>query len=242
MQGQAPFQRRKASETAGVPVPTLPSREGALSLGAALASWPAAGVLALLRRTQRLRFHDDEEIRRRERRGPPFILAFWHRHLLLMRWGYRGGPMTVLISQSRDGELVARTIERLGIRTARGSSSRGGALGMRGLLQAAKAGGNIAFTPDGPRGPRGVVQPGVVAAAAMTGLDIIPAALAATRARRVGSWDRMPVPLPFGVVHYVYGEPLGVARGADLELAGAELKRRLDAAEAKAARLAGSAA
>ena len=198
------------------------------------ASLVAASLLRTLRWSSRLRFHDDAAIRRREREGPPFILAFWHRHLPLMRWGYRGGTMTVLISQSRDGELIARTIERLGIRTARGSSSRGGAVGLRGLVQAARAGGNIAFTPDGPLGPAGEVQPGVVAAAAMTGLEIVPVALAATRFRALRTWDKMPFPLPLGTVHYVYGEPLRVARHGDLELAAAELKRRLDHAEARA--------
>jgi hypothetical protein len=188
----------------------------------------AAAVLRTLRWTSRLRFHGDAEIRRREREGPPFILAFWHRHLPLMRWGYRGGPMTVLISQSKDGEIIARTIERLGIRTARGSSSRGGAIGLRGLVQAARAGGNIAFTPDGPLGPVSEVQSGVVAAAAMTGLDILPVALASSRYRALRTWDKMPLPLPFGTVHYVYGPALGVRRQDDLEEAAAELKRRLD--------------
>lgn len=204
-----------------------------------MTSLAAAWLLRALRATQRLRFHGEEEIRRRERQGPPFILAFWHRHLLLMRWGYRGGPMTVLISQSKDGEMIARTIERLGIRTARGSTSRGGVAGLRGLLQAARGGGNIAFTPDGPRGPASEVQPGVAAAAAITGLEIIPVALAPSRFRTLRTWDKMPLPLPFGGVHYVYGEPLRVARDGDLAAAAAELKRRLDALEAAAMEWAG---
>jgi lysophospholipid acyltransferase (LPLAT)-like uncharacterized protein len=207
----------------------------------AATAWLGAGVIRMLRATSWLRFHGAEEIRAMEAADRRFVLAFWHRHLLMMRYAYRGRGISVLISQSRDGELIAQTIERLGISTARGSSSRGAIAGLRALLRQARAGQDIAFTPDGPRGPRGVVQPGVLVAAQATGWPIVPVALAASRARRLNSWDRMLVPLPFGRVHYVYGPSLGVERGTDLEPAAAELKTRLDAAEAEAERLAGGA-
>jgi hypothetical protein len=208
----------------------------------AAAAWLGAWAIRLLRATSRLRFHDEAEVRRLEAADRRFIIAFWHRHLLMMRYCYRGRRISVLISQSRDGELIARTIERLGIATARGSTSRGAVAGLRALLRQARAGEDIAFTPDGPRGPRGVVQPGVLLAAQATGWPIVPVALAASRAKRLRSWDRMVVPLPFGRVHYVYGPSLTVERGADLERAAAELKSRLDAAEAEAERLAGGGA
>jgi lysophospholipid acyltransferase (LPLAT)-like uncharacterized protein len=110
---------------------------------------------------------------------------------------------------------------------------------MRSLLRKAEEGYDLAFTPDGPRGPAKVVQPGVILAAAATGLPIQPVALAATRCRRLRSWDRFVVPLPLSTVHFVYGEPLAVARRAEISAAAAELKRRLDAAEAEAERWAG---
>jgi lysophospholipid acyltransferase (LPLAT)-like uncharacterized protein len=177
-----------------------------------------------------------------EARNERFILAFWHRHLLLMPYAYRGRRISVLVSQSRDGELIARTVARFGIDASRGSSSRGGAAGMRTLLRKAGEGYDLAFTPDGPRGPATVVQPGVILAAAATGWPVQPVALAATRCRRLRSWDRFVVPLPLATVHFVYGEPLTVARRADPEEGAAELKRRLDEAEAAAERLAGGAA
>ncbi len=208
----------------------------------AATAWLGAWAIRLLRATSRLRYDDDEEVRRLEATDRRFVLAFWHRHLLMMPYSYRGRRISVLISRSRDGELIARTIERLGIGTARGSSSRGAVAGLRALLRLAKAGQDIAFTPDGPRGPRGVVQPGVLVAAQATGWPIVPVALAASRARRLRSWDRMVVPLPFGRVHYVYGPALAVERGADLEQAAVELKRRLDAAETAAERRAAGAA
>lgn len=202
----------------------------------------AATAIRLLRASVRMRHHGDERMRQRERAGEPFILAFWHGHLLLMPYAYHGRRISALVSRSRDGELIARTLARLGIEpsvdSSRGSSSRGGAAGLRSLLRRAGEGYDLAFTPDGPRGPAGIVQPGVILAAAATGLPIQPVALAASRARRLRSWDRFLVPLPFSTVHVVYGEPLEVERRADPEPAAAELKRRLDAAEAEAERLA----
>lgn len=204
-----------------------------------LLSGVAAGFIRGLRAVVRLRHHGDAAMREQERRGEHFILAFWHRHLLLMPYSYRGGRISVLVSQSRDGELIARTVARLGIDASRGSSSRGGAVGMRSLLRKAGEGYDVAFTPDGPRGPVGVVQPGVILAAAATGWPIWPVALAATRCRRLRSWDRFVVPLPLSTVHFVYGEPLRVERRGDPAEAAEELKRRLDAAEAEAERLTG---
>ena len=205
----------------------------------ALISFLAANLIRGLRATVRLRFHGDERIREWERTGTRFILAFWHRHLLLMPYAYRGERISVLVSQSKDGELIARTVARLGIDSSRGSSSRGGIAGMRSLLRKAAEGWDIAFTPDGPRGPLREVQPGVILAAAATGLAVQPVAIAASRAKLLRSWDRFLVPLPFSTVHVVYGEPLSVERRGDLDQAAAELKRRLDGAEAAAEALAG---
>jgi len=156
-----------------------------------------------------------------------------------MPYSYRGRRISVLVSQSRDGELIARTVARFGIDASRGSSSRGGAAGMRSLLRKAGEGYDLAFTPDGPRGPAAEVQPGVILAAQATGWPVQPVALAATRCRRLRSWDRFIVPLPLSTVHFVYGEPLVLDRRADPAAGAAELKRRLDLAAAEAERLAG---
>jgi lysophospholipid acyltransferase (LPLAT)-like uncharacterized protein len=203
--------------------------------GAAI-SWLAALLIRGIRATVRLHFHGDGVLRRRELEDERFVLAFWHRHLLLMPYVYRGRRISVLASRSRDGELVARTVARFGIDASRGSSSRSGAAGLRDLLRKARAGYDLAFTPDGPRGPAGVVQPGVIAAAAATGWPVIPVALAASRCRRLASWDRFVVPLPGARVHFVCGPELSVGRGEETETAAAELARRLDRAEAEAER------
>lgn len=202
-------------------------RTAALSL---VAAW----AIRCLAASVRIRFHGDAEQRRREAADERLILAFWHRHLLLMPWGYRGRRISVLVSRHRDGELIARTVARLGIDSSRGSTTRGGVAGLRELLRKARAGYDLAFTPDGPRGPAGRVQPGVIHAAAATGFPIQPVAMAASRCRRLSSWDRFVVPMPFSTVHFVYGEALSVPRRAPVEPAAAELERRLNAAEGRA--------
>src|SRR5262245_693873 len=88
-----------------------------------LAAFAAALLLRTLRATLRWRSDDEAQIRRLERENQRFILAFWHRHLLLMPWAYRGNGISVLVSRSKDGELIARAVGHLGIATARGSSS-----------------------------------------------------------------------------------------------------------------------
>jgi lysophospholipid acyltransferase (LPLAT)-like uncharacterized protein len=202
------------------------------------AAWTGSLVIRLLRRTVRLRYHDDATIRGWETGDQRFLLAFWHRHLLLMRYAYRGRRMCVLVSRSKDGELIARVMSHLGIRTSRGSSSRGGSFGLRDMLRAARSGSDLAITPDGPRGPLREVQPGVVLLAAASGLPMIPVAIAASRAREVGSWDRMPVPLPGSRVEIVYGEPLRVPRGAGAEEWAPRVREALLAVEARAEALA----
>jgi hypothetical protein len=223
-------------------VPSHPPSPGEGEKGwkVAAISLLAATFIRGLRATLRLRYQGDERIREWERKGTHFILAFWHRHLLLMPYAYHGKKISVLVSQSKDGELIARTVARLGIDSSRGSSSRGGIAGMRSLLRKAAEGWDIAFTPDGPRGPLREVQPGVILAAASTGLPILPVAIAASRAKLLRSWDRFLVPLPFSTVHVVYGEPLIVERRGDLEAAAAELKRRLEGVEQLAESQAGA--
>lgn len=194
----------------------------------------AAGLVRLLGASVRIRHVDDGRLRDWERSGRRFILAFWHRHLLLMPYAYRGERISVLVSRHRDGEWIARIVARLGIDSSRGSTTRGGAMGLRELLRKAHEGYDLAFTPDGPRGPAGVVKPGVLLAAAATSWAIQPVAMAASRASRLRSWDRFVVPWPGSRVVFAYGEPLRVERGTDMEARAGELAGALDALERRA--------
>lgn len=149
----------------------------------------------------------------------PVIFAVWHGRLLPLTFYHRDRNITAIISRSEDGEYIARVVEGWGYRTVRGSTSRGGTSALRSLVKAARAGESLAITPDGPRGPRQRLQPGVITAAQLTGLPIIPLACGASRAWWPGGWDRFCVPKPFAHVRVLYGEPRWVARDAsDAEL------------------------
>jgi lysophospholipid acyltransferase (LPLAT)-like uncharacterized protein len=110
-----------------------------------------------------------------------YILAFWHSHLLLMLHSRYRKPISVMISRSKDGEYIARVFDWYGVEAARGSSTRGGGAALRELLREAKAGKNIVFTPDGPKGPPRIAKDGVVYAAKASGLPIAPVAFAAKK-------------------------------------------------------------
>lgn len=123
---------------------------------------------------------------------PQYILAFWHSHLLLMLHSRYRRPISVLISQSKDGEYIARVFDWYGVESARGSSTRGGSSGLRDLMRAARERKNLAFTPDGPKGPARVAKDGVIFAAQATGLPIVPIAFAAQKKncwRRGTAWS-----------------------------------------------------
>ena len=114
-------------------------------------------------------------------RLPQAVIAFWHDHLLLMLHSRYRKPVTVMSSQSKDGELMVRMYAYYGVASVRGSSTRGGSGALRGMIRSARDGASIAFTPDGPRGPARVVKDGVIYAAQTTGLPIIPIAFGAKK-------------------------------------------------------------
>jgi hypothetical protein len=206
------------------------------------ASLALSGLIRGLAATVDMRFHDDATVRSWEQESRPFILAFWHRYLILMRFAYRGTRMSVLVSQSWDGELTSQTLGHLGIDTCRGSTTRGGAAALRDLLRRARGGSDLGFTPDGPKGPARKVQPGVIVAAAMSGLPIQPVAIGATRRRLLRSWDRMLVPLPGARVDVVFGAPLSVAPRSPVEEGVLNLERAMHALDARVAALSGETA
>jgi len=131
----------------------------------------------------------------------PSIYVFWHRSLLACAYHFRNRGIAILISQSFDGELIARTVDRLGFLAVRGSSSRAGASGLRNL-QNAYAGGRIcAITADGPRGPAMIAKPGAAQLAELVQARSIGAFYALPlRAWQLRSWDRFLIPKPFSRV------------------------------------------
>lgn len=148
--------------------------------------------------------------------GRPLIVCYWHSRLLLFPylWRYRT-KLNMLVSRHRDGMLISRAGARFGFAPIAGSSSKGGSQAVRAMIRALKAGECVAVTPDGPRGPRMRVSPGVVHTARMAGAPVVPVAFTASKRRVLGSWDRFILPLPFSDFRIRIGEPLEIAPDAD---------------------------
>lgn len=145
----------------------------------------------------------------------PVVFAFWHRTLLVCAHRFRNKGIAILISQSFDGELIARTVEHLGFHPVRGSSSRGGASGLRNMAQAYNEGHRCAFTADGPRGPNMVAKPGPVQLAQLVNATWIGAYYALpNRAWQLNSWDRFLIPKPFSTVTFSWPAHCAVDQAA----------------------------
>ncbi|WP_025324363.1 lysophospholipid acyltransferase family protein [Deferrisoma camini] len=175
-----------------------------------------AGYLGVVGRTSRYRISGRAAVEAARAEGP-MLWAFWHNRLLGPLVPYRDRGIGVVISRSDDGELISRIVERFGYVPIRGSSSRGGAMALRGVLRHLASGRDVALTPDGPRGPRYRVQPGVAMAAVRSGVPVVPVGVAYSRRWVAPSWDRFQVPLPFGRVELVLGPPLRFGRGEPIE-------------------------
>jgi hypothetical protein len=174
------------------------------------------------------------------------IFCFWHRCTLPAGWYFRKFRCSILISQSFDGELIARTLSLLGYHSVRGSSSRGGAAGLMALREVVSRGEPVVFTADGPRGPIYQTKSGPVKLAAMTGAAIGSFYLLPERAWVIRSWDRFLVPLPFSRVVVSWARevapPAADADAATLEAKRLELNDALERARLRAeAHLAGRA-
>jgi len=148
------------------------------------------------------------------RRDTPVVLAFWHGRMLYFVHLYHRHHLTVLVSRSQDGEFISRILQRFGVHVTRGSSSRGGAQGLLAMARQVRRGYHAALTPDGPRGPRYEVQPGIITLAQKTGAAILPMTCSARWKKVLRSWDGFLVPLPFSRVVVIYGAPISVPASA----------------------------
>ncbi|MHB8709095.1 MAG: lysophospholipid acyltransferase family protein [Desulfuromonadales bacterium] len=170
--------------------------------------WLAARLIQLLHFCLRIETLGEQPLRELWLSQQHVILAFWHDQLFLMARGYHGPGASVLISASRDGEYIARTMEYFGIGSVRGSSTRGGRAAFREMLELAKAPLDLVITPDGPKGPRHEVKEGVIQLARLAGRPVVPMTFVCSRGHRFGSWDRFLLPLPPGRGVFSFGPPL----------------------------------
>jgi lysophospholipid acyltransferase (LPLAT)-like uncharacterized protein len=162
------------------------------------------------------------------------IFVTWHGRTLLPIWKLRGRGWCALVSLSRDGTLQAENFRRLGFEVIRGSTGRGGARATRNVIHKLMAGGVLAFTPDGPRGPQHFVHPGVVYFAQRSGRPIVPAGISAWPRWLLRSWDRFLIPYPFARACWIYGDPIYVAPDADIEAVCGQVQEAINALEARA--------
>ncbi|GIW82102.1 MAG: hypothetical protein KatS3mg105_3909 [Gemmatales bacterium] len=169
-----------------------------------------AWIIRLWMRTLRYRYwplgiNVDPRLEPKQR----YLYAFWHENMLLPAYCYGRPDIYILISQHADGELIAEICRHLRFRLIRGSTTRGGAKAVRHMLEAGKD-AHLAITPDGPRGPRRTVQPGLIYVASKTGLPIIAAGMAYRKAWRLNSWDRFAVPKPWTTAAVVTLDPIPI--------------------------------
>jgi len=147
-------------------------------------------------------------------RVPLVVSCFWHQCVFSAAWQYRNKGFAVMTSRSFDGEWIARTIEGLGFRAVRGSSSKGGAPALLGMHEELKAGHKVSFTIDGPRGPRFIAKPGPVVLAKLSQAPIICYHLAPKRRWTLNSWDQTLIPKPFTTVHVRFSKMISVPKDA----------------------------
>ncbi|HWP46771.1 MAG TPA: lysophospholipid acyltransferase family protein [Candidatus Limnocylindrales bacterium] len=170
----------------------------------------AAGFLYGLGKTLDLTILNEASHAELRKQFPNLIYTLWHGRLLLLVYSHRNRGITVLVSQSQDGEYLSRMLQWARFRTVRGSSTRGGVRGLLGLIKAIREGYDVAITPDGPQGPAHHVQPGVIYLAQQTGAPIVPVTASAKRYKEFQSWDRFLVPYPFSKAVVLFGEPFFV--------------------------------
>jgi lysophospholipid acyltransferase (LPLAT)-like uncharacterized protein len=200
-----------------------------LAAGLVRMAWKSCRVVAVV---------GDEQLAALLARSPSCIPVYWHQHHLFCIAHLLGRQRTLalrtgfLISPSRDGELGAMVIARLGGHVVRGSSTRTGALAMKELFQALmREGVSPVINPDGPRGPRFQAKPGAVMLAQMSGRELLPMAYCASRAT-LFHWDRFVLPWPGARIAIALGAPMAIARGGGQEgiaAAQRELESRLHA-------------
>lgn len=156
-----------------------------------------------------LRIQTEGWERYRDHQGP-LIFAGWHGRSFVATTFFRGKGLWIIVSNSRDGEMQTRIFQRFGFQTIRGSTGREGVKAAIEGIRALKAGGWMALTPDGPRGPSGILQPGILMMAQKSGALIVPVGIDAKRRWIAKSWDQYMIPKPFSPVRMLFGDPISV--------------------------------
>jgi len=209
-------------------VPEHTATQSSQKFGRRLIFWLATRlgwlVLIALGKMTRIEFRGREHYERLRAAQQPFIYCIWHGKILIPIFVHRYEGICGMVSEHRDGEMIAQTLHRLGYTTARGSSTRGGKRAMLTMIRELRNGGVGAIMPDGPAGPRHVFKAGMIAIAQKAQAAILPFTFASSRAWRLRSWDRFTIPKPFSKTIALYGEPIFIP--ADIADTAFEAKRQ----------------
>ena len=177
--------------------------------------FPRAGLLLvrLLSKTYRYRLVDTENEQRALDTCGSVVYASWHQRFFPgITFFATRKPIAIMISQSRDGEMIARVVDILGWQSVRGSSSKGGVRALKKIRVLAGQGFRFGHIVDGPQGPFGVVKPGLLTIAQFAGAPVLPVIVSAQRRWTFNSWDRFMVPKPFSRVFIRFAPPISVPR------------------------------
>ncbi len=175
----------------------------------------AAGLARLLAATWRYQVRGWEHVQAARASGRPIVYVLWHSRLLPLIHNRRGEGIALLISRHRDGGYLAALCERWGYRVVRGSSQRGGAVGLLGLIRYLRDGTEVGTTPDGPRGPAERAKAGVLVAAQQARAWVIAMGAQPSSAWWFQSWDRFCIPKPFARIDVVYAAPVEIGAGKE---------------------------
>jgi len=189
-------------------------------------------LISLIGRTLRFDVEGWDNFEQIEKDGKVPIYCFWHNRIFAGTYFFRNRGIVVMTSQSEDGEYIARFIQNFGYGAIRGSATRGGVGALVEMIRMMRSGLPMAFSVDGPRGPRYEAKMGPVLLAKKTGNPMMPFILECQNFWSLGSWDRLQIPKPFSKVKVIIAEPIYVPANADnvmLETKLAELQQSLDA-------------
>ncbi|GAB4337028.1 MAG: lysophospholipid acyltransferase family protein [Calditrichia bacterium] len=193
--------------------------------------------LKLFRSSLKIKVLNGYWVKRLRKEGNGIIYGLWHENMILPLLIHQDSGVAVLVSQHFDGEIIARILKSFGMASVRGSSTRGGKAAYLRLkkLMTGKGAKEVAFTPDGPTGPRRIPKKGIFRLARETGAPILPIAVAADKYKRLNSWDRFLAILPFSKCVVAYGKPLWVNKDTnDFNEVEKEFIFRLEQAEREA--------
>lgn len=167
-------------------------------------------LIRILIGTMTIEERPDKYPRKLKQQGKGVLYAIWHSCMLVSSYTGRNLGTKVLISRHTDGEYIAQVVKWLGFSTVRGSTTRGGVNALLALIKKSQEGTSIAITPDGPRGPRFIVQPGIIFLGQKTNYPIIPVSLGLTNYWKLPSWDGFRIPKPFSRAILIYGDPIKI--------------------------------